>query len=64
MDERQAFNHFVIVELLEIFEIEMPKSLMPQLAGVIGIMIQEDIGGHPPIPLGPPPWFLSVFQFP
>ena len=23
--------------------------------------IQEDIGGHPPIPLGPPPLFLSVF---
>ena len=27
-------------------------------------VIQEDIGGHPPIPLGPPPLFLSVFQFP
>ena len=26
------------------------------------IMIQEDIGGHPPIPLGPPP--LSSFSFP
>jgi hypothetical protein len=23
-----------------------------------------DIGGHPPIPLGPPPFLLSVFQFP
>jgi hypothetical protein len=23
-----------------------------------------DIGGHPPIPLGPPPLLLSVFQFP
>ena len=30
----------------------------------IGLVIQEDIGGHPPIPLGPPPLFLSVFQFP
>ena len=29
-----------------------------------GGMIQEDTGGHPPIPLGPPPLFLSVFQFP
>ena len=29
-----------------------------------GGMGQEDIGGHPPIPLGPPPLFLSVFQFP
>jgi hypothetical protein len=27
-------------------------------------MIQMDIGGHPPIPLGPPPLLLSVFQFP
>ena len=27
-------------------------------------MIQEDIDGHPPIPLGPPPLFLSIFQFP
>ena len=27
-------------------------------------MTQEDIGGDPPIPLGPPPLFLSVFQFP
>jgi hypothetical protein len=26
-------------------------------------MIQVDIGGHPPIPLGPPPLLLSVFQF-
>jgi len=29
-----------------------------------GGMIQVDIGGHPPIPLGPPPLFLSFFQFP
>jgi hypothetical protein len=28
-----------------------------------GGMIQVDIGGHPPIPLGPPPLLLSVFQF-
>ena len=28
-----------------------------------GGMIQVDIGGHPPIPLGPPPLSLSVFQF-
>ena len=27
-------------------------------------MIQEDICGHPPIPHGPPPLFLSFFQFP
>jgi hypothetical protein len=27
-------------------------------------MIQVDIGGHPPIPLRPPPFLLSVFQFP
>jgi len=26
-------------------------------------MIQVDIGGHPPIPLGAPPLSLSVFQF-
>jgi hypothetical protein len=26
-------------------------------------MIQVDIGGHPPIPLGPPPLPLSVFHF-
>ena len=28
-----------------------------------GGMIQVDIGGHQPIPLGPPPLSLSVFQF-
>ena len=27
-------------------------------------VIQEDIGGHPAIPLGPPPLFLLVFQLP
>jgi hypothetical protein len=27
------------------------------------IVIQVDIGGHPPIPLEPPPLLLSVFQF-
>ncbi len=26
-------------------------------------MVWVDIGGHPPIPLGPPPLFLSFFQF-
>jgi hypothetical protein len=26
-------------------------------------VIQVDIGGHPPIPLEPPPFLLSVFQF-
>ena len=26
-------------------------------------MIQLDIGGHPPIPFGPAPSVLSVFQF-
>jgi hypothetical protein len=26
-------------------------------------LIQVDIGGHPPIPLGPPPLLLSIFQF-
>ena len=29
-----------------------------------GGMIQEDIGGFPPIPLGPSSLFLSIFQFP
>jgi hypothetical protein len=28
-----------------------------------GGMIQVDIGGHPPIPLIPPPLLLLVFQF-
>ena len=27
-------------------------------------MIEEDIGGHPPIPLRPTPLFLLFFQFP
>ena len=27
-----------------------------------GGMIQVDIGGHPPIPLGAPPFSLSVFS--
>ena len=35
-------------------------QLLPKGRG----MIQEDIGCHPPIPLRPPPLFLSVFQFP
>jgi hypothetical protein len=29
-----------------------------------GGMIQVNIRGHPPIPLGPPPFLLLVFQFP
>ena len=37
LDERQAFNHFITVELLEIFEIEMPKSLMPNLTGAVSM---------------------------
>ena len=37
LDERKTFNHFIIVELLEIFEIEMPKYLMPKFYGVIGM---------------------------
>ena len=37
MFERQDFNHFFIVELLEIFENEMPKYLMPYLAGVFSM---------------------------
>ena len=28
-----------------------------------GGMIQVDIGGHPPIPLEPPPLLLSFFHF-
>ena len=31
---------------------------------MLASLIQEDIGGNPPIPLRPPPLFLSVFQFP
>jgi len=30
----------------------------------LGTVIQVDIGDHPLISLGPPPLFLSVFQFP
>jgi hypothetical protein len=33
------------------------------IKGILHILIQVDIGGHPPIPLGPPPLLLSVFQF-
>ena len=33
-DEKQTFNHFIIMELLEIFEIDIPKSIMPYLVGV------------------------------
>ena len=33
--------------------------LLPKWGG----MIQKDIGGHPPIPLGPPPLFLFSFLF-
>ena len=37
LDERKIFNHFIIVELLEIFEIEMPIYLMPYLASVVSM---------------------------
>jgi hypothetical protein len=30
---------------------------------ILNEVIQVDIGGHPPIPLEPPPLLLSVFQF-
>ena len=50
---QQKFPH-----LME--ELNAMGPLLPKGGG----MIQEDIGGHPPIPLGPPPLFLSVFQFP
>ena len=37
LDERKTFNHFIILELLEIFEIEMPKYPMPYLVGVFSM---------------------------
>ena len=37
LDGIKIFNHFIIVELLEIFEIEMAKYLMPNLAGVVSM---------------------------
>ena len=37
------------------------KNYTKQYSGYY--VIQVDIGGHPPIPLGPPPLSLSVFQF-
>jgi hypothetical protein len=33
------------------------------LEAELRLMIEMDIGGHPPIPLGPTPLFLLVFQF-
>ena len=36
-DEKQTFNHFIIMELLEIFEIDIPKSLIPYIASVFGM---------------------------
>ena len=39
---------------------EIEKTIREFLA--LGL-IQVDIGGHPPIPLGPPPLSLSVFPF-
>ena len=35
----------------------------PKQYGPTRTMIQVDIGGHPPIPLGPPPFSISAFQF-
>ena len=37
--------------------------LVSQIPSFDGPLIQVDIGGHPPIPLGAPPFSLSVFQF-
>ena len=37
LDGGKTFNHVIIVELLQIFEIEMAKSLMPNLAGVVSM---------------------------
>jgi len=41
------------------FSIEAERELY-----LVVQVIQVDIGGHPPIPLGPPPLLLSIFQFP
>ena len=37
------------------------ELVIDSLKEIGGMVIQEDIGGQPPIPLGPPPLFLSVF---
>ncbi len=41
-------------------ELNAMGALLPKGAG----LIQLDIGGHSPIPLGSSPLFLLVFQFP
>ena len=41
-------------------ELNATRKFLPKGVG----MIQVDIGGHPPIPLGPPPLLLLVFYFP
>jgi hypothetical protein len=46
------------------WEILGKPAMIPSLGRIGMFMIQVDIGGHPPIPLGPTPLFLSVFQFP
>ena len=40
------------------------ELVIDSLKEIGGMLIQEDICGHPPIPIGPPPLLLSVFQFP
>ena len=42
---------------------ESPNNIMKFYVEDSIAMIQVDIGGHPPIPLGAPPLSLSVFQF-
>ena len=37
LDDKKSFNHFIIVELLERFGIEMPKSLIPYLVSVVSM---------------------------
>jgi hypothetical protein len=55
-----AFN--TVVSQLVSVEIKIYEDkCMSLLCSLPDSLIQVDIGGHPPIPLGPPPLLLSIF---
>ena len=48
------YQHKYATDILQRFRMDECKPVETPIA----LVIQEDIGGHPPIPLRPPPLFL------
>ena len=66
--EYTNFQHFWMGPFIITKNIGPSIVRLQKLDGVIDTylvnVIQEEIGGHNPLTLGPPPLFLLVFQFP